>query len=177
LLGVYQEICKSHQAIDEFRMKLLGLLPLTSLTGIFLLSKADSLFSMSGTNPNKLIAFIGIFAATFTLALFLYEIRGILRCHDLIHKGSDIEVSLKVVGQFCVCKEEHESVKKNKRHAVFNAKLAACVVYSVVFTAWLFLALHHGFGFNIRHCAITALGSGIIIAFGTLRLINKLVPA
>ena len=41
LLGVYEEICKSHQAIDEFRMKLLGFLPLASLAGIFLLGKSQ----------------------------------------------------------------------------------------------------------------------------------------
>lgn len=39
LLAVYSEICKSYQAIDDFRTKLLGLLPFTSLAGIALLSK------------------------------------------------------------------------------------------------------------------------------------------
>src|SRR6266550_4158548 len=86
LLGVYEEISKSHQAIDEFRMKLLGLLPLASLAGIFILSRSDILSSPSGSTSgselNGLIAFIAIFAALFTLALFVYEIRGILRSHD-----------------------------------------------------------------------------------------------
>ena len=33
-LAAYTEICKSYHAIDEFRMKLLGLLPLASLVGV-----------------------------------------------------------------------------------------------------------------------------------------------
>jgi hypothetical protein len=103
-------------------MKLLGLLPLTSLTGIFVLIKSDSLFgtpnATSGSSSSELVAFIGIFAAFFTLALFLYEIRGILRCHDLILKGKAIEERLKVIGQFSVCHEEHERAKKNKKHAI-----------------------------------------------------------
>src|SRR6266478_624681 len=105
LLGVYQELSKSHQAIDDFRMKLLGLLPLASLTGIFFVSKSDSFFGSSGPatlelGANKLIAFISIFAATFTLALFLYEIRGILMCSELIYRGCKIENDLDVIGQF-----------------------------------------------------------------------------
>ena len=36
-LAAYSEVCKSYHAIDDFRMKLLGALPLASLVGIFLL--------------------------------------------------------------------------------------------------------------------------------------------
>src|SRR6266478_4786986 len=104
LLGVYQELSKSHQSIDDFRMKLLGLLPLASLTGIFFVSKSDSFFGSSDpaleVRANNLIAFIAIFAATFTLALFLYEIRGILMCSELIYRGCKIENDLDVIGQF-----------------------------------------------------------------------------
>lgn len=33
----YQELCNSYRAIDDFRAKLLGFLPLATGTGIFLL--------------------------------------------------------------------------------------------------------------------------------------------
>jgi hypothetical protein len=33
----YQEVCTTYRAIDDFRAKLLGLLPLVSGTGIFFL--------------------------------------------------------------------------------------------------------------------------------------------
>ena len=177
LLGVYDQICKSLQAIDEFRVKLLGLLPLASLAGIFLLSKSDSVLdSISGISkaPDPLIAFIGIFAAAFTLALFVYEVRGILRCHGLILKGKAIEERLNIIGQFSVCNEEHESAKKHsKKHYLFNAKVAACFTYSLVFAAWVFLALHRGFGVEVPHCTFWALSAGVLLGFGAHRLIHK----
>jgi hypothetical protein len=39
MLAAYAEICKSYHAIDAFRMKLLGLLPLASLVGVFLIDR------------------------------------------------------------------------------------------------------------------------------------------
>jgi hypothetical protein len=179
LLGVYDQICKSHQAIDEFRMKLLGLLPLASLAGIFFLGKSDSVsHSVSGSSPNPLIAFIGFFAAVFTLALFVYEIRGILRCHGLILKGKAIEEELKIIGQFSVCKEEHESAQSySKKNYFFNAKVAACFTYSLVFSAWIFLALHNGFGIRIPHCTLWAVAAGLILGCGVHRLIDKRIAA
>lgn len=178
---MYEEICKSLQAIDEFRMKLLGLLPLASLVGIFVVSRSDSLFSTpsfsSGTSLNDLVAFIGIFAATFTLALFVYEIRGILRCHDLIYRGCKIEETLEIFGQFRVCQDEHEKAKKSNKHFFFNAKVAACFIYSLVFAAWIFLALHHGFGLKIPHCTLAALLSGLVLGFSVHWLVNKRIAA
>ena len=180
LLGLYDQICKSHEAIDEFRMKLLGFLPLASLAGIFLLSKPDSVLdAISGISnapsANPLIAFIGIFAATFTLALFVYEIRGILRCHGLILKGKVIEERLGIVGQFSVCKEEHETARRE--NYFFNAKVAACFTYSLVFAAWIFLALHRGFGFEIPHCTLWGLGAGLLLGVAVHWLINKRIAA
>jgi hypothetical protein len=182
LLGVYEEICKSHQGIDEFRVKLLGFLPLASLAGIFLLSKSDSVLDLiSGISNtpsvNPLIAFIGIFAAAFTLALFIYEIRGILRCHGLIVKGKAIEERLGIIGQFSVCHEEHEKAQKNKEHYIFNAKVAACFTYSLVFAAWIFLALHRGFGVQVPHCTLTALAAGLILGLTVHHLIDTRIPA
>lgn len=43
LLAAYEEICRSYHAIDEFRMKLLGLLPFTSLAAILLLERGEEL--------------------------------------------------------------------------------------------------------------------------------------
>ena len=34
LLAAYSEVCKSYHAIDDFRMKLLGFLPLASIVAI-----------------------------------------------------------------------------------------------------------------------------------------------
>jgi len=104
LLSVYQEICKSIANIDDFRMKLLGLLPLTSLIGIFALNNSG-IFAPTNPKSAHLITFIATFAAALTLSLFIYEIRGILRCSDLIGRGIEIENSLRVRGQFSACVE------------------------------------------------------------------------
>ena len=109
---------------------------------------------------------LSIFAASLTLALFIYEIRGILRCSDLIRRGREIEGLLGVKGQFYVCMEEHACKKQGKdwterANSFFDAKLAACVIYSTVSTAWIFTALHFGFGLTIRYCTFWALGIGL----------------
>jgi hypothetical protein len=74
-------------------MKLLGLLPLASLIGVFLLDRSKILADPTQTaaNGSELIGFASIFAAMLTLALLGYEIRGILRCHNLITEGKHIE--------------------------------------------------------------------------------------
>src|SRR4029079_18892873 len=95
LLGMYKELCGSYHAIDDFRMKLLGLLPLTSLIGIFGLS-SESLFAKGNEMSHHLITFVGVFAAAFTVALFIYEIRGIFRSSNLIERGKEIEDLLRV---------------------------------------------------------------------------------
>src|SRR5262245_42555464 len=181
LLSLYQEICKSLHDIDEFRMKLLGLLPLTSLVGIFALGN-NSMFATQTVESKRLIGFIGIFAAALTLSLFIYEIRGILRCHDLISRGRDIEELLGIKGQFNVCVEEHackkDAVKWTDRAIyLFDAKLAACVIYSTVSTAWIFTAMHFGFGVSIRGCTFWALGIGLFIGIGTFLFVKRLIAA
>jgi len=169
-LSIYQEICKSIHDIDDFRMKLLGLLPLTSLIGIFGLGK-DSIFARQTDDAKHLVGFIAIFAAALTLSLFIYEIRGILRCHNLIIRGKAIEDLLGVEGQFCVCKEEHAA------NIFFDAKLAACVTYSTVSTAWIFTALHFGFGLSIHGCTFWALGIGLSFGLGAFLFVKRLIAA
>jgi len=181
LLGLYQEICKSIHDVDDFRMKFLGLLPLTSLVGIFALGN-NSLFATQTSESKRLIAFISIFAAVLTLSLFIYEIRGILRCHDLIIRGKEIEELLGAKGQFYVCVEEHACKKQGKdwterANNFFDAKLAACVIYSTVSTAWIFTALHFGFGVTIPYCTFWALGIGLSIGLGTFFFVKRLIAA
>ena len=162
-------------------MKLLGLLPLTSLTGIFALNN-QSLFAQSNPESKHLIAFISIFAASLTLSLFIYEIRVILRCHNLVQKGEKIEKELKIHGQFSVCTEEHMIKKegegwRNQASNFFDPKLAACVIYSIVYAAWLFTAIRFGFKWQILGCALTALGFGLLIGIGAFKFVKNLVAA
>lgn len=206
ILKIYDEICRSYHSVDDFRMKLLGLLPFASLIGIFGLNNG-SLFGQSTIPPEEIISYISAFAALFTLILFAYEIRGALRCSGLIKKGERIEREmLKVSGQFSQCVDEHkrkaterdsktedakaEDAKtqdnKEKRPASyleklrnhFNVKLIACSTYSFVFAAWLFMGLRFGVGFSTRHCIIYAFLTGVGVGVLVyLLFFRKLIPA
>ena len=173
LLAADAEICKSYHAIDDFRMKLLGLLPFTSLAGILLLSK-DNVPSSTVATRNELLGFAAIFASAFTLTLFVYEVRGILRCDGLIKRGKQIEDLLRVQGQFWQCDAE---AKAASEHRLFNTTIAACLVYSFVFSAWIFLALRYGYGLRFFGCAASAVGLGVLIGGSAYSLVRRAVPA
>lgn len=76
----YAELCKTYHAIDDFRGKLLGFLPLASGAGILLLvnnafvEEAKRNFALQYALP------IGVFGFIVTLGLFFFEINGIRRC-------------------------------------------------------------------------------------------------
>jgi hypothetical protein len=175
LLAAYSEVCASYHAIDEFRTKLLGILPIASLAGILLLGK-DNLFQADSL-AQRLVGFASFFAAAFTLSLFLFEIRGILRCHHLIERGAQLEEALNVKGQFFVCSHQHAQAAGSRLERVFNAKVAASAVYSLVFAAWLFLALRFTFGFHLVGCGLTATILGGALGFGVHSLLNRRIPA
>lgn len=184
--AVYEEVCNSYHAVDEFRMKLLGLLPLTSIVGLLVLEKG-TLGTLTSTIPNELVAYVSFFAAAFTLALFVYEIRGIRRSHGLVIRGRELEKALHLRGQFWLCSAEAGETPKGKapkdKHPrqsgrLFNSKLAACFMYSLVFAAWLFVALRHGIAWDTLTCIRYAFGFGAILGVGTyLLVVRKLIPA
>jgi hypothetical protein len=92
LLKAYAEICNSYRAIDDFRMKLLGLLPFASVAGVLLLSREIP------SAQSKLVGYACFFASVFTFCLFLYEIRGMLRSGGLIRRGKSIEERVACAG-------------------------------------------------------------------------------
>src|SRR5438094_8764495 len=94
---IYQETCKTHNAIADFRAKLLALLPIASGTGVFLL-----LGKLNG-GDRKLLLAVGIFGFVVTFGLFMYELRGIEDCTALRGHGIAIEEALDLhedTGQF-----------------------------------------------------------------------------
>jgi hypothetical protein len=176
LLAAYAEVCRSYHAIDQYRMKLLGLLPLASLVAVFVLDPNAGADLSSHPAGADLIQFGSLFAAMLTLSPFLYELRGIRRCDSLIAEGRHLEVALGIGrGQFHVCVEEHAHPSRLLR--ALNAKFAACTIYSLVFAGWLFLALRVGFGVDARSCVMWAVGVGLAIALTTYALVRKLTPA
>jgi hypothetical protein len=128
LKTTYDQLCTSYRAIDDFRAKLLGFLPLASGTGIFLLIPDNS------TSPlNTYLGPVGVFGALITFGLFLFEIYGIKKCHGLIKAGQQIEDQMGIRGQF---KERPREVA-----GFINEPFAAGVIYPAVLAAWTFLAL------------------------------------
>src|SRR5262245_14517245 len=70
LQNVYQEICTSYRAIDDFRAKLLALLPFATGGGIFFLLNKD----IATTELKPFFLPIGLFGFAITAGLFAHEI-------------------------------------------------------------------------------------------------------
>ena len=131
---VYDQLCQSYRAIDDFRSKLLGFLPLASAGGAFLLL-SDILVDPAKSNFAKpFLAPLGLFGFVITLGLFVYEIYGIRKCHALIMAGKQLECSLKIAnGQFL---QRPRSIL-----FVINEPFATGIIYPAVLAGWTFLML------------------------------------
>jgi hypothetical protein len=124
----YQELCKSYQAIVDFRAKLLGFLPLASGASFFALLG-------NGKDPVPYYAWVaGLFGFSITLGLFLYELRGLQRSAVLERTGRELESALGLKdGQFTV--EPSASL-----HGVVGTRGAAWLIYPTVLAGWAYLA-------------------------------------
>jgi hypothetical protein len=96
LKTMYQEVCRRHQSISEFRGKLLGVVPIASGAFIGLIAaKVD--WSTSG----PLLIAAGMVGALVTFGLYLYEAWQSDDCRHLIHHASFLEKELHMeAGQF-----------------------------------------------------------------------------
>src|SRR5215472_9779697 len=123
----YTELCKSYQAIADFRAKLLGFLPLASGAGVFALLG-------NGKDPVPYYAWVaGLFGFSITLGLFFYELRGLQRSEVLERTGRDLESALGVSnGQFTV------EPTANLRGLV-GTRGAAWVIYPTVLAGWAYI--------------------------------------
>lgn len=128
LRSVYAEICKSYHGIDDFRARLLALLPIASgAGGLLILADKDTVKNFLGP--------IGIFGALITLGLFIFELRGIQKCNVLIKMGQAIETEMKVKsGPF-------RTYPRGHLNGVISAVTAAYVVYLTILAAWCYLAI------------------------------------
>lgn len=130
LRTVYRELCSSYRAIDDFRTKLLGFLPLATGTGLFFLVTDDAKLKAA----HDYLGPMGVFGFVITLGLFFYEFYGIKKCGALISAGKVLERQLRIGdGQFL-----------QRPHGVLrfiNEPFAAGVIYPAVLGAWIFVAL------------------------------------
>jgi hypothetical protein len=171
---IYDEVCRRHDGIAEFRAKLLTLLPIASGAGIFLLVAKDSI---AATALPQLLP-IGIFGVLVTLGLFVYELRGIQECNALIAAAKKLEEDLLSSGLL--------------RFGAFNCKPtpvlrgtvgatgAALTIYPTVVGAWVYVAgvgavetLHRNT--NVIITALAAGGCALILGVVVDRKQRKLL--
>jgi hypothetical protein len=124
----YQQACTSYGEITDFRGKLLALLPLATGTGAFLLLDRGSDIAALGA--------IGVFGVVVTLGLFMYELRGIQRCHRLEDQAGALEYELGLdlrTGPF-------RGQPRRSLCGMLGPPGAGLVVYLAVMFAWLYVA-------------------------------------
>jgi hypothetical protein len=130
--AVYEEICRSHDGIVDFRSKLLAFLPIASGVGVLVLVNEIPV----DVQPSPLFLPAGVFGAVTTLGLFIYELRGIQTCHALLESARKLERELlgKVsgFGPF--------TLKPPDLWGVIGTAGAALLIYPTVIGAWVFIA-------------------------------------
>jgi len=127
LRDAYGQLCASYHAIDDFRAKLLGLLPLVTGGGLAIATGKGDDVSRGFLLP------LGLLGLVVTAGLYSYEVYGIAKCHALIKAGRSMEDGLGLDrGQF---QERPRSVL-----GLVNEPFAAAIIYPAVGAAWAYLA-------------------------------------
>jgi hypothetical protein len=138
--AAYERVCESYHAVDDLRMKLLGMLPVATGAGVFLLlnSNTDLLGPGQGVAQQRetlevFLRAIGTIGVVFTVGLFAYELFGIKKCHYLLEAGARLEVALGVKGQF--------TSRPQALLGIVNEPFATALIYPASMAAWVFLAV------------------------------------
>src|SRR5947209_8230881 len=131
----YTELCKSYQAIVDFRAKLLGFLPLASGAGVFALLG-------NGKDPVPYYAWVaGLFGCAITIGLFLYELRGLQRAAALERTGRQLELQLGISAG-----AQFSDQPSARLHGLVDPRGAAWLIYPTVLAAWAYIAGLQRFG-------------------------------
>jgi hypothetical protein len=124
----YQETCRQHVAITDFRARLLVLLALATGAGI--------LFLLGRSADTRYFGAIGLYGLAVTAGLFLYELRAIQRCATLREQASALEQALGVPagqGQF-------RDRPRAALRGFVGAEGASWVVYLAILAGWAYVA-------------------------------------
>jgi hypothetical protein len=156
----YAEVCNSYHAIDDFRSKLLALLPLASGTGIFLLLDGGGAAATGALSPY--LSATGAFGLAASLGLYAYELRGIQRCISLIKIGADLEDAMNVAGQF--------TLRPGPVNGIIGTRTASFFVYAAVIAAWTFIATAGPLGPNVSYAIAAAVFVAPLFASRLLHL-------
>lgn len=134
LRTAYDQICRAHDGIAEFRAKLLGLLPLASGASIFLLIGNEAV--TQGNNVLHLIP-VGLFGMLITLGLFFYELRGIHKCRGLIRGAQILEA--KLLPEDGLWEYAAFNFRQGSLWGFVGATGAALTIYPTVMGAWAYI--------------------------------------
>jgi hypothetical protein len=135
LKTAYDQLCTSYRAIDDFRAKLLGFLPLVTGGGLILLA------GQATEGREEFFGPAGLFGIAVTTGLLAYELFGIKKCHALLVAGQDLEKEMDLpVGEMGKAAGQFIS-RPNHLLGVVNEPFAAAAIYPAVLAAWTYLAL------------------------------------
>jgi len=126
----YQEVCRSHSAITDFRGKLLALLPLASGAGLFLL--------LGQPRTDAPLTAIGVVGCAVTLGLFIYELRNVQECNELIRQGGRMEDAFEMPSGM----RRFRDKPKARIGGLLGAEGAGWIVYTAIFCGWIFVAIN-----------------------------------
>jgi len=145
--ALYEQICRSHAGIAEFRAKLLALIPLASGAGVFTV-----LGKFTAGHGQKLLAPIGLLGFAFALGLFVYELRGIEDCTMLRDRARKIEETHGIDPL-----HGHFMKWPPGRFDVLDEVGAGWIVYTAVLAGWAFVAVRGFAVLSDRERVIAAL--------------------
>jgi hypothetical protein len=151
---LYQALCTSYNAINDWRAKLLGFLPLASGAGIFFLLNNSFTTGGRSTALASYLLPIGLVGAVVTFGLFVYDIRAIQVRRSLIEAGKEIEKTLGIQGQF--------SVRPHSFGRLTNDLQGSTLIYFTIIAGWIF------FGLIFRSPQEAWLVAGIVFVIGVL---------
>jgi len=124
---VYQQICTSYHNVEDFRSRLLGLIPGVTAGSFIATIASNPMKSQSLTN---LVFPFGILGALVVLGLFFYEIENLKHSTLLTMRGHLLEQAMNIIGPFAPYSD-----------TIFNARDAAAIIYSISFAGWVCIAL------------------------------------
>jgi hypothetical protein len=129
LVHAYEAVCNRHQQIDDFRGKLLALLPIASgAAGLLLLSKSDTW--------DRYLTPIGIYGFVTTLGLFIYELYGVSTCKRIMVQAGDLEGKLGIPEGM----RQFRDRPTDWLNLLIGAEMASWIVYLSVLGGWLYVA-------------------------------------
>jgi H+/Cl- antiporter ClcA len=133
----YTRACASYEAITVFRGTLLGLLPLVTGTGGFLLLER----SENEPKIRPLLGPIGLLGFVVTVGLFAYELRGMQRCSRLEVQAGTLEARLGLNDDEGPFKgQPTRSIKK-----MLGPPAAGLIIYLAAAFTWIYIG---GYGFS-----------------------------